>query len=217
VRTAARAPNCPISSGGPSLLRRDRGLLLRVRRAAVRQLLFGTGSTNTACRVTAFSRRPPARPHAAPVPTRKVVVRHPPRQLHQVVIDDASSSRTRVTDFTSNEGGRRWSVTRTQKRVVVYRGDAAAGARGRRLSDRAASMNGIRWNFCGRCSRRRARRLQGRQYKNDKRRSVAPAWCWCGSGRAAQRAWCFIRWDVDETGIANIVVWPKVMEHTARK
>src|SRR6476646_10913907 len=37
--------------------------------------------------------------------------------------------------------------------------------------------------------------------------SVAPAWCWCGSARGV----VFMTLE-DETGIANIVVWPKVME-----
>ena len=42
--------------------------------------------------------------------------------------------------------------------------------------------------------------------------SAAPAWCWCGSGPGSAKGVVFMTLE-DETGIANIVVWPKVMEH----
>ena len=42
-----------------------------------------------------------------------------------------------------------------------------------------------------------------------------PAWCWSVSGRARPRASCSSRIE-DETGIANLVVWPKVFEKYRR-
>ena len=36
------------------------------------------------------------------------------------------------------------------------------------------------------------------------------AWSWSGSGRGSAKGVCFITLE-DETGVANLVVWPKVM------
>jgi error-prone DNA polymerase len=70
--------------------------------------------------------------------------------------------------------------------------DAAAGTGGRRLSDHPAVAERPSDGIFARdvCARAR-RRLQGRQsHDNERRASAAPAWCWCGSGRAAPRASC---------------------------
>jgi len=40
---------------------------------------------------------------------------------------------------------------------------------------------------------------------------AAPAWCWCGQRPGSAKGVVFMTLE-DETGIANIVVWPKVME-----
>lgn len=44
--------------------------------------------------------------------------------------------------------------------------------------------------------------------------ALPPAWCWCGSGITASGV-IFASLE-DETGLANIIVWPKVFEANRR-
>ncbi|MCK7474997.1 MAG: hypothetical protein MZV49_19020 [Rhodopseudomonas palustris] len=81
------------------------------------------------------------------------------------------------------------------------RGAAAANAArrtcGRRLSDRAAVAAGpsdavFARVVCAGTGRDLPDRLLNSAAAAGAR--AAPAWCWCGSGRAAPRAWCSSRW-----------------------
>src|SRR6516162_3180088 len=45
--------------------------------------------------------------------------------------------------------------------------------------------------------------------------SRRPGWCWCASVRAAPKGVMFITIE-DETGIANLVVWPQVFDKQRR-
>ncbi len=92
-------------------------------------------------------------------------------------------------------------------------GDAARRAGGRRLPDHPPVAEGPSDGVPARDVFARARRrLQGGQPRaTSAAASAAPAWCWCGSGRAAPSGVVFMTLE-DETGIANVVVWPKIME-----
>jgi len=73
------------------------------------------------------------------------------------------------------------------------------------------SLKGHRWNFCGRGLPANTSSPAHRcPMPGTGSMSAVPAWCWCAApGQRQGRGFMTLE---DETGIANIVVWPKVME-----
>ena len=124
-------------------------------------------------------------------------------------VGGAAAARRRAAAAVRGRRPRASSPTRTQAAA----GDAAAGAGGRRLSDHPAVAEGPPDGISARrCSRsERVVACQDVSHANDRRRVRCAGVVLVRQRPGSAKGVVFMTLE-DETGIANIVVWPKVME-----
>ena len=153
-------------------------------------------------------RHRPAKTRADPARRRRCLPLHrarPPRG----VVGGAAAARRRAAAAVS--GGDRPRAARRERKTAA--GDAAAGAGGRRLPDNAAVAEGPPDGiFAREVHAASASSPAGTSTtRNDKRRISCAGVVLVRQRPGSAKGVVFMTLE-DETGIANIVVWPKVME-----